>query len=84
MVQPQLEILKNTNKVISMIQSSANTPFAKTFALNSQTQGALALAQNVANIPMLQLEKTSGISRLCDFDLITYFGTSCERSFVYD
>lgn len=82
MVQPQLKILKNTNKVISMIQSSANTPFAKTFALNSQTQGALA--QNVANIPMLQLEKTSGISRLCDFDLITYFGTSCERSFVYD
>ena len=67
-----------------MIQSSANTPFAKAFALNTQTQGALALAQNIANSPMLQLEKTSGISRLCDFDLIMYFGTSCERSFVYD
>ena len=84
MVQPQLEILKNTNKVISMIQSSANTPFAKAFDLNSQTQGALALAQNVANSPMLQLAKSSGISRLCDFNLITYFGISCERSFVYD
>lgn len=55
MVQPQLEILKNTNKVISMIQASANTPFAKAFALNSQTQGILALAQNVANNPILQL-----------------------------
>lgn len=79
MVNPQLEILKNTNKVISMIQSSANTPFAKAFALNTQTQGALALAQNVANNPMLQLGKASGISRLRDFDLITYFGTCCER-----
>lgn len=84
MVNPQLEILKNTNKAISMIQSSANTPFAKAFDLNSQTQGALALAQNVANSPMLQLEKSSAISRLRDFDLIMYFGTSCERSFVYD
>ena len=64
MVQPQLEILKNTNKVISMIQSSANTPFAKAFALNTQTQGALALAQNIANSPMLQLEKTSGHMQL--------------------
>ena len=68
-VQPQLEILKNTNKVISMIQSSANTPFAKAFALNTQTQGALALAQNVANSPTLQLEKSSAISRLRDFGL---------------
>lgn len=84
MVNPQLEILKNTNKVISMIQSSANTPFTKAFALNAQTQGALALAQNVANSPMLQLEKSSAISRLRDFALITYFGTSCERSFDYD
>lgn len=79
MVQPQLEILKNTNKAISMIQSSANTPVAKAFDLNFQTQGALALAQNVANNPMLQLEKASDISRLRDFDLITYFDTSCER-----
>lgn len=69
MVNPQLEILKNTNKVISMIQSSAKTSLAKDFALNAQTQGALALAQNVANSPMLQLEKASGISRLRDFGL---------------
>ena len=68
-VQPQLEILKNTNKVISMIQSSANTPFAKAFALNSQTQGALALAQNVANNQMLQLAKSSGIAQFRDFGL---------------
>lgn len=69
MVNPQLEILKNTNKVISMIQSSANTPFTKAFALNAQTQGALALAQNVVNSPMLQLEKSSAISRLRDLGL---------------
>lgn len=69
MVQPQLEILKNTNKVISMIQSSANTPFAKAFDLNSQTQGALALAQNVANSPMLQLAKSAGIAQFRDFGL---------------
>lgn len=69
MVQPQLEILKNTNKAISMVQSSANTPFAKAFALNSQTQGALALAQNVANNPMLQLAKSSGIAQFRDFGL---------------
>ena len=77
MVQPQLEILKNTNKVISVIQSSAKTSLAKEFTLNAQTQGALALAQNVANNPMLQLAKSFGISRLrlCDFALITYFYT---------
>lgn len=69
MVQPQLEILKNTNKAISMIQSSANTQFAKDFTLNSQTQGALALAQNVANNPMLQLAKSSGIAQFRDFGL---------------
>lgn len=69
MVNPQLEILKNTNKVISMLQSSAKTSLAKDFTLNAQTQGALALAQNVANSPMLQLEKSSAISRLRDFDL---------------
>ena len=69
MVNPQLEILKNTNKVISMIQSSANTPFAKAFALNTQTQGTLALAQNVANSPMLQFAKSSGIAQFRDFGL---------------
>ena len=68
-VQPQLEILKNTNKVISMIQASANTPFAKAFALNSQTQGALALAPNVANNQMLQLAKSAGIAQFRDFGL---------------
>lgn len=52
-----------------MIQSSANTPFAKAFALNSQTQGALALAQNVANNQMLQLAKSSGIAQFRDFGL---------------
>ena len=67
MVQPQLETIRNTGKVISMIQSSANTPFAKAFDLNSQTQGALALAQNVANNPMLQLAKSSGIAQFRDF-----------------
>lgn len=79
MVNPQVEILKHANKVISMVQSSANTSLAKACTLNAQTQGALALAQNVANNPMLQLEKTSGISRLRDLGLITYFGTSYER-----
>lgn len=69
MVNPQLEILKNTNKVISMIQSSAKTSLAKDFALNAQTQGALALAQNVANNPMLQLAKSSGIAQFRDFGL---------------
>ena len=69
MVQPQLEFLKNTNKVIYMIQSYANTPFAKAFSLNTQTQGALALAQNIANSPTLQLEKSSAISRFRDLGL---------------
>ncbi|WP_308511853.1 hypothetical protein [uncultured Veillonella sp.] len=69
MVNPQLEILKNTNKAISMIQASANTPFAKALDLNSQTQGALALAQNVANSPMLQLAKSSGIAQFRDLGL---------------
>lgn len=69
MVQPQLETIKNTNKVISMIEESKNNAFAKAFETQSTIQGALALAQNVANNPMLQLEKTSGISRLRDFGL---------------
>lgn len=69
MVQPQLEILNNTNKVISMIQSSAKTSLAKGFILNAQTQGALALAQNIANSPTLQLEKSSAISRFRDLGL---------------
>lgn len=68
-VQPQLEVLKNTNKVNSMFESSANNLFAKAFTLNSQTQGSLALAQNVANNPMLQLAKSFGIAQLRDFGL---------------
>lgn len=84
MVQPQLETIRNTGKVISMIKESENNAFAKAFETQSTIQGALALAQNVANSPMLQLEKSSAISRLRDFALITYFGTSCERSFDYD
>jgi hypothetical protein len=75
-VNPQLEILKNTNKVISMIQSSAKTSLAKDFTLNAQTQGALALVKNVANNPMLQLEKSPAISRLRDFDLRKDVNTS--------
>ena len=79
MVQPQLETIKNTNKVISMIEESKNNAFAKAFETQSTIQGALALAQNVANNPMLQLAKSSGISRLHDLGLITYFVTSYER-----
>lgn len=52
-----------------MFESSANNLFAKAFTLNSQTQGSLALAQNVANNPMLQLAKSFGIAQLRDFGL---------------
>ena len=69
MVQPQLETIKNTNKVISMIEESKNNAFAKAFETQSTIQGALALAQNVANNPMLQLAKSSGIAQLRDFGL---------------
>lgn len=55
------------------------TPFTKAFSVNPKTQGALALAQNVANNPMLKLAKSSGIAQFRDFDLIPYFGTPCER-----
>ena len=69
MVQPQLETIKNTNKVISMIEESKNNAFAKVFETQSTIQGALALAQNVANNPMLQLAKSSGIAQFRDFGL---------------
>lgn len=69
MVQPQLETIKNTNKVISMIEESKNNAFAKAFETQSTIQGALALAQNVANNPMLQLAKSSGIAQFRDFGL---------------
>lgn len=69
MVQPQLETIKNTNKVISMIEESKNNAFAKAFETQSTIQGALALAQDVANNPMLQLAKSSGIAQFRDFGL---------------
>lgn len=68
-VQPQLETIKNTNKVISMIEESKNNAFAKAFETQSTIQGALALAQDVANNPMLQLAKSSGIAQFRDFGL---------------
>ena len=74
MVKPQFDALKS-NKVSSLIKDSLNT----TFESQHSVQRALALVKGVANNPMLQLEKASGISRLRDFDLITYFDTSCER-----
>lgn len=64
MVQPQLETIRNTGKVISMIKESENNAFAKAFETQSTIQGALALAQNVANNPMLQLAKSAGIALL--------------------
>lgn len=66
MVTPQVELLKHANKVISMAQASANIPLAKEFTINSQTQGALALDQNVANNPILQLAKSSGVAKFHD------------------
>lgn len=69
MVEPQLEILENQSKVISMIKSSVNTSFAKAFALNPETQGALALAQKVANNPVLDLAKKSSVTAFRDFGI---------------
>ena len=66
MVQPQLETIRNTGKVISMIKESENNAFAKAFETQSTIQGALALAQNVANNPMLQ---SAGIAQFRDFGL---------------
>lgn len=67
MVQPQLETIRNTGKVISMIKESENNAFAKAFETQSTIQGALALAQNVANNTMLQLAKSAGIAQFRDF-----------------
>lgn len=52
-----------------MIEESKNNAFAKVFETQSTIQGALALAQNVANNPMLQLAKSSGIAQFRDFGL---------------
>ena len=79
MVNPQFRSLSTPNSILSKAMEMKITPFTKAFSVNSKTQGALALAQNVANNPMLQLAKSSGIAQFRDFDLITYFCTSCER-----
>ena len=52
-----------------MIEESKNNAFAKAFETQSTIQGALALAQDVANNPMLQLAKSSGIAQFRDFGL---------------
>lgn len=64
MVQPQFRTLSTPNTILSKAMEINITPFTKAFSVNSKTQGALALATNVANSPMLQLEKSSAISRL--------------------
>ena len=64
MVQPQFDTLKS-NKVSALIKDSLNT----TFESQHSVQGALALAQNVANSPILQLAKSSGIAQFRDFGL---------------
>lgn len=58
MVQPQLEILKNTNKVISMIQSSA--AFAHNVANNPMLQ--LAKSAGIAQFRDLGLITYFGTS----------------------
>ena len=55
MIEPQFDSLKS-NKVSSLIKDSLNT----TFESQHSFQGALALTKDVANNPMLQLEKSSG------------------------
>lgn len=79
MVNPQFRTLSTPNTILSKAMETNITPFTKAFSVNSKTQGALALATNVANNPMLQLAKSSGIAQFRDFDLIPYFGTPCER-----
>lgn len=78
MVQPQLETIRNTGKVISMIKESENNAFAKAFETQSTIQGALALAQNVANNPMLQLAKSAGIAQFRDFGFRKEVIIMCE------
>ena len=69
MVNPQFRTLSTPNTILSKAMETNITPFTKAFSINSKTQGALALATNVANSSMLQLEKASGISRLRDLGL---------------
>ena len=79
MVNPQFRSLSTPNSILSKAMEMNITPFTKAFSVNSKTQGALALAPNVANSPMLQSAKSSGVAQLRNFNLITYFGTCCER-----
>ena len=69
MVNPQFRSLSTPNTILSKAMEMNITPFTKAFSVNSKTQGALALAQNVANNPMLQLEKSAGIAQFRDFGL---------------
>ena len=64
MVNPQFRSLSTPNSILSKAMEST-----KAFSVNSKTQGALALAQNVANNPMLQLAKSAGIAQFRDFGL---------------
>lgn len=69
MVQPQFRTLSTPNTILSKAMEMNITPFTKAFSVNSKTQGALALAQNVANNQMLQLAKSAGIAQFRDFGL---------------
>ena len=69
MVNPQFKSLSTTNSILSKAMEMNITPFTKAFSVNSKTQGALALAPNVANNSMLQLAKSSGIAQFRDFGL---------------
>lgn len=69
MVNPQFKSLSTTNSILSKAMEMNITPFTKAFSVNSKTQGALALAPNVANNSMLQLAKSSGIAQFRDFSL---------------
>ena len=73
MVQPQFDTLKS-NKVSALIKDSLNT----TFESQHSVQGALALAQNVANNPMLQLAKSSSIAQFRDFGFRKEVIIMCE------
>ena len=69
MVNPQFRSLSTPNSILSKAMEMNITPFTKAFSVNSKTQGALALAQNVANNPMLRLAKSFGIAQFRDFGL---------------
>jgi hypothetical protein len=68
-VTPQFRSLSTPNSILSKAMEMNITPFTKAFSVNCKTQGALALAQNVANNQMLQLAKSAGIAQFRDFGL---------------